>query len=201
MLTNNKKQTMKYSFLTTVICCILCSSCGSTKQMSTIKQLEEKVTQLEEENKVLKGDMKRLQLQLSQMRDELLPKPSRGTQGGARPLNEDVTAQQLPDNLTAIQLPEVQHDFGVIVKNSKVSHEFKIKNVGENPLKIEKVKASCGCTVPEWPQEPIPVGETGIIKVTFNSAGKTGVQNKAITITANTEPVNTRVYIKATIPK
>jgi hypothetical protein len=68
-------------------------------------------------------------------------------------------------------------------------------------LKIEKVKASCGCTVPEWPQEPIPVGETGIIKVTFNSAGKTGVQNKAITITANTEPVNTRVYIKATIPK
>ncbi|MFK7796911.1 MAG: DUF1573 domain-containing protein [Aureispira sp.] len=192
---------MKYLIFTIVICCILCSSCGSTKYTSTIKQLEEQVTQLEEENKVLKGDMKQLQLQLSQIRDEFFPKPSRGTQGGAPLPKEDVVAQQLPDNLTAIQLPEVQHDFGVIAKNSKVSHEFKIKNVGENPLKIENVKASCGCTVPEWPKEPIPIGGEGIIKVTFNSAGKAGAQNKAITITANTEPINTRVYIRANVPR
>lgn len=192
---------MKYLVFSMISCCILCISCGTTKPMNTIKQLEEQVAKLEAENKVLKGDMKRLQLQLNQLRDELVPKPQRGVQGGARPINEDVAAQQLPDNLTAIQLPQIQHDFGVIAKNSKVSHEFKIKNVGDNPLQIENVKATCGCTVPEWPKEPISVGGEGIIKVTFNAAGKVGVQNKAITITANTDPVNTRIYIKATIPK
>lgn len=190
---------MKYPILTIISLWLLMSSCGTAQKMSANKQLEERVAKLEEENKVLKEDIKRLQVQLSTVMEQVLPKPIRGGNGGARPIEENNAVQQLPDKLTAIQLPEVQHDFGTIVKNSSVTHEFVVKNVGNNPLKIENVKASCGCTVPQWPQEPIPIGGEGIIKVTFNSAGKRGIQNKAITITANTDPINTRLYIKATI--
>lgn len=193
---------MKHPIITIISLCLLMSSCGAAQKMGSNQQLEERVAQLEAENKVLKEDIKRLQLQMSSVMEQVLPKPIRGGNGGARPQEDNSnTAQQLPNDLTAIQLPEVQHDFGTIAKNSSVTHEFVVKNVGNNPLKIENVKASCGCTVPQWPKEPIPVGGQGIIKVTFNSAGKRGVQNKAITITANTDPINTRLYIKATIPE
>lgn len=194
---------MNHPIITMISLCCLLSSCGTAQKMSSSnsKQLEERVAKLEQENRVLKEDMKRLQLQLSSVMEEVLPKPTRGGNGGARPVEDRAQQQQLPDNLTAIQLPEIQHDFGTIVKNSSVTHLFKIKNVGENPLTIENVKASCGCTVPEWPKEAIAPGAESTIKVTFNSAGKRGVQNKAITITANTDPVNTRLYIKATIPE
>ncbi|MGH1335228.1 MAG: DUF1573 domain-containing protein [Aureispira sp.] len=189
----------KHPILMIMSFCLLLTSCGTAQKMNSNKQLEERVAKLEAENSVLRADMKKLQLQLSSVMEQVLPKPTRGGNGGARPLDDDSMEQQLPANLTAIQLPELQHDFGTIVKNSSVTHEFKVKNVGTNPLKIENVKASCGCTVPEWPKEPIAPGAEGKIKVTFNSAGKRGVQNKAITITANTDPINTRLYIKATI--
>ena len=191
----------KYPIMTIIGLCLLLTSCGTAQKMSSNKQLEERVAKLEAENRVLKADMKKLQMQLSSVLEQVLPKPIRGGNGGgARPLDEeDPMNQQLPTNLTSIQLPELQHDFGTIAKNSSVTHAFKIKNVGGNPLKIENVKASCGCTVPEWPKEPIAPGAESTIKVTFNAAGKRGVQNKAITITANTDPIQTRLYIKATI--
>ena len=68
-------------------------------------------------------------------------------------------------------------------------------------LIISSATASCGCTVPEWPKEPIPVGEEGEIAVRFNSAKKPGVQNKTITITANTYPKINRLRIKANVAK
>ena len=70
---------------------------------------------------------------------------------------------------------------------------------GDQPLMITNAKGSCGCTVPEWPKEPIMPGETGVIKVEFNSKGKKGVQSKRVTITANTEPVQTFLTIKGEI--
>lgn len=190
---------MNYSIIIIISLCMLIISCGTTHKMTTNRQLEDRVAKLEEENRVLRADVKRLQLQLSSLVEQVLPKPTLGGNGGARPIEENNIVQQLPANLTAIQLPEIQYDFGTIAKNSSVTHEFKIKNVGTNPLEIENVQASCGCTIPQWTKTPIAPGEEGTIKVTFNSAGKRGVQNKAITITANTDPVNTRLYIKATI--
>ncbi len=192
---------MPYSMLPLVSLCLLLGSCGSAQKLNSSKQLEARISQLEEENKLLRADMKRLQLQLSSVMEEVLPKPIRGGNGGARPLNDSEEAQQLPDLLTSIQLPEVQYDFGQIAKNSSVTHTFIVRNVGENPLLIDNVKASCGCTVPKWPDTPIAPGEEGAIEVTFNSAGKRGVQNKSITITANTDPIYTRLYIKANIPQ
>lgn len=80
------------------------------------------------------------------------------------------------------------HDFGELIDGEKVSYSFKFINSGDQPLIISNAKGSCGCTVPNWPKDPIEPGESGSIDVTFNSSGRTGKQNKAITLTANTNP-------------
>ena len=103
--------------------------------------------------------------------------------------------------LPIFEFPEEDHDFGTITEGDEVEKVFKFKNVGEAPLIISSAKASCGCTVPKWPKEPIGVGEEGEIMVRFNSKGKPGVQNKTITITANTYPSTSRLKIKADVTK
>ena len=80
------------------------------------------------------------------------------------------------------------HDFGKLVDGEKVSYSFKFTNSGDAPLIISNAKGSCGCTVPNWSKDPIAPGESGSIDVTFNSSGRSGKQNKAITLTANTNP-------------
>ncbi len=80
------------------------------------------------------------------------------------------------------------HDFGQLIDGEKVSYSFKFTNSGDQPLIISNAKGSCGCTVPNWPKDPIQPGDSGTIDVTFNSSGRTGKQNKAITLTANTNP-------------
>jgi hypothetical protein len=83
-------------------------------------------------------------------------------------------------------------DFGTITQGEIVAKTFKFRNVGKSNLIISSAQGSCGCTVPEWPKEPIKPGEDGKIEVTFNSNGKQGLQNKTITLVANTVP-NTKV--------
>lgn len=80
------------------------------------------------------------------------------------------------------------HDFGQLVDGERVSYSFKFTNSGDAPLIISSAKGSCGCTVPNWPKDPIAPGETGTIDVTFNSSGRSGKQNKAVTLMANTNP-------------
>lgn len=103
--------------------------------------------------------------------------------------------------LPAFEFPEESHDFGTIKEGEIVEHTFKFTNTGEAPLIISSATASCGCTVPLWPKEPIGVGEDGEIKVRFNSKNKPGIQNKTITITANTYPKISRLKIKANVTK
>ncbi|MGC6470150.1 MAG: DUF1573 domain-containing protein [Flavobacteriales bacterium] len=80
------------------------------------------------------------------------------------------------------------HDFGQLIDGEKVAYSFKFTNSGDAPLIISSAKGSCGCTVPNWPKDPIAPGESGTIDVSFNSSGRTGKQNKAVTLTANTNP-------------
>lgn len=87
------------------------------------------------------------------------------------------------------------HDFGKIIAGDKVTYEFKFTNTGKSPLIITDAVASCGCTTPVWPKQPIKPGESGGIKVTFNSTGKMGLQDKQITITANTKPAQNLVHL------
>ncbi|MGB5980354.1 MAG: DUF1573 domain-containing protein [Cyclobacteriaceae bacterium] len=108
--------------------------------------------------------------------------------------------QEKPEGpLPAISFEKEEHDFGTINEGDVVEHTFAFTNTGEKPLIISNASASCGCTVPEWPKQPIPPGKTGEIKARFNSTGKPNQQNKTITITANTFPEKNTLRIKANV--
>lgn len=87
------------------------------------------------------------------------------------------------------------YNFGTINQGQKVTYAYKFKNEGENPLIIQSANASCGCTVPTYPKDPIPPGGTGEIVAEYNGSGA-GDITKTITITANTEPTTTVLTIK-----
>jgi len=98
---------------------------------------------------------------------------------------------------TSIKFDKTLHDFGNIKQGDSVECVFKVTNTGNEPLVIENAQGSCGCTVPDYPKEPIAAGETKDIKVKFNSAGKKDKQSKTVTITANTDPIQSVLTIQS----
>ena len=101
--------------------------------------------------------------------------------------------------VTSIKFDEMSYDWGKLKEGDKMTHLFKFKNVGNEDLIISDARGSCGCTVPEWPKEPIKAGKTGEIKVIFDSAHKNGPQSKTVTLTANTDPSNVVLMIKGIV--
>ncbi|GAB4030650.1 DUF1573 domain-containing protein [Spirosoma jeollabukense] len=91
------------------------------------------------------------------------------------------------------------YDFGTLTEGDTVEHVFSFTNTGEFPLIINNVTASCGCTTPDWPHEPVAPGTKSSVRVRFNSRGKSGEQNKTVTIFANTEPAMTDLQFKAMV--
>lgn len=85
-----------------------------------------------------------------------------------------------------IQFEVLEHNFGEIIEGNLASYEFKFTNTGKMPLVLTNVQASCGCTAPEWPKEPIAPGATGIVKAVYNSYQRPGVFEKFITVKTNT---------------
>jgi hypothetical protein len=75
-------------------------------------------------------------------------------------------------NVAKIEFEETEHDFGVVGEGVIIEHVFKFTNTGKMPLIINSARSTCGCTVPEWPKDPIPPGEGGEISVRFNTKGK-----------------------------
>ena len=100
---------------------------------------------------------------------------------------------------TSVKFDETSYDWGTIPEGDKMTHIFKFKNTGTNDMIISDAHGSCGCTVPEWPKEPIKPGKSSQIKVIFDSKGKAGDQSKSVTITANTEPTNMVLMIKGKV--
>lgn len=80
-------------------------------------------------------------------------------------------------------------DYGTIEQNSEPYREFNFTNVGDEPLQITNAKGSCGCTVPEWPKEPIFPGESDVIKVRYDTK-RIGKFAKTITLTTNSKADN-----------
>jgi hypothetical protein len=100
---------------------------------------------------------------------------------------------------TTAKFEEMSYDWGTIAEGEKMTHIFKFKNTGANDMIISDAHGSCGCTVPEWPKEPIKPGKSSQIKVIFDSKGKAGDQNKSVTLTANTEPSSMALMIKGKV--
>jgi len=93
-------------------------------------------------------------------------------------------------NAPEIYFEKTSHDYGNIKNGSEGSSVFVFKNTGKKPLVLTDVKASCGCTTPTWPREPITQGKSAVIKVVYDTK-RIGSFNKTITVTSNakTSPV------------
>ncbi|MEP6926954.1 MAG: DUF1573 domain-containing protein [Ginsengibacter sp.] len=89
---------------------------------------------------------------------------------------------------TTVQMIDSVYNFGKVSDGEKVEYSYRFRNTGKNPLIVSSAVASCGCTVPEKPEEPIRPGETGFLKVVFNSKGRVGEVHKEITVTSNAYP-------------
>lgn len=111
-------------------------------------------------------------------------------------------AQEKSEDDPVITFEEASKDFGDITQGDKVEHVFKFENTGKSPLVISNVAATCGCTVPSWPKEPVLPGAKAEIKVSFNSAGKMGKQNSVVRIYSNaSEPIEKVSMISNVLPK
>jgi hypothetical protein len=98
-----------------------------------------------------------------------------------------------------IEFDQMEYDFGTITEGEVVDGKFILLNKGKTDLIITEVKPSCGCTTPDWTKEAIKPGESGEIKFSFNSRGRTGKQNKSITIKSNAEKMTEVVRIKGIV--
>jgi hypothetical protein len=105
----------------------------------------------------------------------------------------------LKGDLPEMKFEEEEHDFGRITQGEKVSYAFKFKNIGKSNLIIASAAGSCGCTVPEFPREPILPGQESKVNVVFSSEGKSGLQEKTITVVTNCEPSTRIIKIKTNI--
>ncbi|MBL0146648.1 MAG: DUF1573 domain-containing protein [Chitinophagaceae bacterium] len=83
---------------------------------------------------------------------------------------------------------DTAYNFGKVTDGELVEYSYRFKNSGSKPLVVSEATASCGCTVPEKRERPILPGEMGFIKIVFNSKGRSGVQEKNITVTSNANP-------------
>lgn len=108
------------------------------------------------------------------------------------------------NNSSSAEKPEITfeenaHNFGVITEGEQVEYNFKFKNTGKADLLIVNASASCGCTVPEYPKGLIKPGEAGVMKVKFDSKGKSGTFDKTVNVTCNTEPRETTLTISGEV--
>src|SRR5690554_3359363 len=115
------------------------------------------------------------------------------------PSNAQSVAAADPASIGKFEFEEIEYDFGTINEGKVVEHEFEFTNVGQAPLVISNVQASCGCTSPDWTKTPVKPGEKGFVKVVFNSTAKPGVQSPTVSIQANTSPSVTRLRLKGTV--
>jgi hypothetical protein len=88
--------------------------------------------------------------------------------------------------LTTIQWMDSVRNFGKITEGQKLAVSFRFKNTGNKPLVIESVRPACGCTIADYPKQPLQPGEEGEVTGEFDSQGRVGQQHKEMTVISNT---------------
>ena len=94
----------------------------------------------------------------------------------------DAKSSMTVDNIV---FKDDSHDFGTVMEGPAADYVFTVTNTGKEPLIINKVQPSCGCTTPDWSKEPIKPGQTGIVKASFGTQGRPGPFNKTLTVMTN----------------
>lgn len=108
------------------------------------------------------------------------------------------SAQESNPNAPEITFEKETIDYGTIEKGADGKREFEFTNTGKEPLIITRAVGSCGCTVPTWPKEPIAPGETGVIKVKYDTQ-RVGAFTKSVTVTSNASNSTKVVKIKGLV--
>lgn len=92
------------------------------------------------------------------------------------------------NDTTTVQMIDSVYNFGKVTDGENVVFSYRFRNTGNKALIVSSASASCGCTVPEKPEEPIQPGETGFLKVVFNSKGRVGPVHKEVNVVSNAYP-------------
>lgn len=161
-------------FLVAAVAMVI-ASCSNKDSEKRIAELESRLMELESRNSATNTT--------AQQANNVQPQPEVKPEGP----------------LPSFSFTETEHDFGTIKEGDVVEHKFTFTNTGEAPLIIQNAQGSCGCTVPEWTRTPIQPGESGEITAKFDSKGRRNIQNKTVTVTANTWPKQTTLKIRAMV--
>lgn len=141
-------------------------------------------------NKKLENNIKSLEKRVAQLEKK----------SGITPVSaEDSAPTAEAGELPVISFKTTEYDFGTVKEGDVVDYTFQFTNTGNFPLIISKATATCGCTVPQWPKDPIGPGESGEIKVHFNTLNRPNQQTKYVNINANTKPEVTRLKISGNV--
>ncbi|MBP7389085.1 MAG: DUF1573 domain-containing protein [Chitinophagales bacterium] len=120
---------------------------------------------------------------------------------GELPKNVKLDTELLVDTTEVVVLDSAAFNFGELIEGDKAEHTFQLVNTGSKNFVISRAEGSCGCTVPEYPKDPVAPGDTASIKVTFNSAGKHDEQNKTVTVHCNVASRSLMLYMKGFVKK
>ena len=118
-------------------------------------------------------------------------------ENAGQPTNRCDSTAKMPK--TTMQFYESKFSFGSVTAGQKVSHTFRYKNTGSNPLIICKADVTCGCTVPKIQDGSVTPGADGELVVEFNTAGKSGFQQKNIIVHSNATPEAVSISIEADV--
>ena len=118
----------------------------------------------------------------------------------AKKVTKAVAQKKVDPNAPVFEFERKIVDYGAIEKGSEGVYDFKFKNIGKSPLIIANVKGSCGCTVPSAPKEPIMPGQSGVIKVKYDT-NRVGPISKTITITSNASEPKKVIRVKGLVKK
>jgi hypothetical protein len=154
-----------------VLMVVAIQACSNKKQENYIKSLEKRVAALEG-----KSDTSSEVIQANE--------------------NEAVNST---GEIAQMTFEKTEYDFGSVKEGEIVDYTYKFTNTGSTMLIISKATATCGCTVPEWPKEPIRPGGTGEIRVKFDSKSRKNLQTKYVNINANTSPEVTRLKLTGNV--
>lgn len=117
-------------------------------------------------------------------------------------LSASLPAEAKPkEKVSRIEFTTQTHDFGKISSKDKPTVEFRFTNTGDGNLVITQANSECGCTRPEYPDNPIAPGKDGVIKVTYSPRGHIGHFEKSVTVRTNGEPRKVKLKIKGEVEK
>lgn len=108
---------------------------------------------------------------------------------------------QAQRKFAVIEFDTTVYDFGVVQEGPYITCEFKFTNTGEADLLIKNHHKECGCTGVEYPKHAIKPGESGIIKVTYETQGRPGTFSRGIILYTNASISPSRIFIKGVVVK